>query len=108
MPMPVTINAKDNEFAAASGSNIDVTPNYSHFDHPPNSTKDLTITSNMGDDRPCFSEVGETYNLTWAGTGSGVTMNDATIIRSDYFGPGQGAIVFEGTNSDTGEPYQIV
>ena len=62
--MPVTIHAEDHQFAASSGSNIDVTPNDSYFDHPPNSTNDLTITSNMGDDEPFLFEVGETYDLT--------------------------------------------
>ncbi|MGC1495605.1 MAG: Hint domain-containing protein [Sulfitobacter sp.] len=105
--MPVTINAADNQFAASSGSNIDVTPNYSYFDHPPNSTANLTITSNMGDDNPYRFDVGETYDLTWTGHGGGI-MEDATIIRSDYLSPGEGAIVFEGTNSVTGEPFQMV
>jgi len=106
--MPVTIYAEDNEFAAASGSNVNVNPDYSYFDHPPNSTTDLTVTSNMGDDHPFIFEVGETYDLTWSGNGGGGIMDDAVIIRSDYLGPGQGAVVFEGTNSVTGEPFQMV
>lgn len=105
--MPVTIYAEDNEFAAASGSNVDVHSDYSYFDHPPNSTSDLTITSNMGDDYPFVFDVGETYDITWSGHGGG-NIEDATIIRSDYVGPGQGAVVFEGTNSNTGETFQMV
>lgn len=106
--MTVTIYAEDNEFAAASGDNVDVDPEFSYFDHPPNSTSDLTVTSNMGDDHPFIFEVGETYDLTWSGHGGGGIMEDAVIIRSDYLGPGEGAIVFEGINSVTGEPFQMV
>ena len=105
--MPVTINAVDNEFAASSGSNVNAYPDRSIFDYPPNSTSNLTITSNMGDENPFYFDVGETYDLTWQGHGGG-TMEDATIIRSDYVGPGEGAIVFEGINSNTGELYQVV
>ena len=47
--MPVTINAVDNEFAASSGANVNNTAHTSTFDYPPNSTSNLTITSNMGD-----------------------------------------------------------
>jgi hypothetical protein len=35
-------------------------------------------------------------------------MEDATIVRSDYVGPGEGVIVFEGTNSVNGESFQMV
>lgn len=105
--MPKTFYALDNEFATSSGSNVDVHEDYSYFDHPPGSTKNLEITSNMGDDKPILFEVGETYDLTWTGHGGG-DMQDATIIRSDYLGPGEGAVVFEGTNSNTGELFQLV
>lgn len=106
--MTKTFYALDNEFAAASGSNVDVHQDYSYFDHPPGSTTNLEITSNMGDDKPILFEVGETYDLTWSGHGGGGDMQDATIIRSDYVGPGEGAVVFEGTNSVTGELFQMV
>lgn len=106
--MTVTIYAQDNEFAASSGTNIDVTDDFSYFDHPPNSTTDLTITANVDDGEPFLFEVGETYDLTWSGNGGGGIMEDAVVVRSDYLGPGQGAIVFEGTNSITGEPFQMV
>lgn len=106
--MTITINALDNEFAASSGTNIDVTDDFSYFDHPPNSTSDLTITSNVGDDSPFIFSVGDTYDLTWSGNGGGGIMEDAVVVRSDYLGPGQGAIVFEGINSVTGEPFQMV
>lgn len=106
--MPVTIYAEDNEFAASSGTNLDVTDEFSYFDHPPNSTSDFTVTANVDDDDPLLFEVGETYDLTWSGNGGGGIMEDAVVVRSDYLGPGQGAIVFEGTNSVTGEPFQII
>ncbi|MGB3278051.1 MAG: Hint domain-containing protein [Pseudorhodobacter sp.] len=105
--MPKTIYALDNEFAASSGANINVSDQYSYFDHPPNSTADLTITSNYGDDHPFRFDLNETYDLTWSGHGGGI-MEDATVIRSDYIGPGKGAVVFEGINSITGEPFQMV
>ena len=62
----------------------------------------------MGDDNPALFEVGETHDLTWSGNGGGATMEDAMIIRSDYLGTEQGAIVFEGINSNSGDLYQIV
>lgn len=105
--MPTTFRPPDYEFAAASGSNVNWDPDWSYFDHPPNSTSDLTITSNFGDTNPGLFETRETYDLTWSGHGGG-NMEDATVIRSDYLGPGQGAIVFEGINSNTGELFQMV
>ncbi|AZV78978.1 hypothetical protein EBB79_14605 [Parasedimentitalea marina] len=102
-----TFTPPDYEFAASSGTNVNFDSYYSTFDYPPNSTSNLTITSNMGDDNPALFEVGETYDLTWGGNGGG-TMEDATIIRSDYLGTEQGAIVFEGINSSSGELYQMV
>ncbi|MFK8035463.1 MAG: Hint domain-containing protein [Hyphomicrobiales bacterium] len=105
--MPTTFRPPDYEFAAASGDNVNWDPDWSYFDHPPNSTKDLTITSNADDSSPGLFETGETYDLTWNGHGGG-NMEDATVIRSDYIAPGQGAIVFEGTNSNTGELFQMV
>ena len=104
--MVKTIYAVDNEFAAASGGNVNFSPDWSYFDNPPNSTSNLTITSNAGDENPFLFETGETYDLTWTGNGGG-TMEDAVIIRSDILAPGQGAVVFEGINSNTGELYQI-
>ncbi len=105
--MPVVYYALDNEFAAASGSNVNVDPEFSYFDHPPNSTRDLIISSNKGDDDPSVFELGDTYDISWSGHGGG-SMEDATVIRSDQLGPGEGAVVFEGINSNTGELYQVV
>ena len=105
--MIMTFTPPDHEFAAASGSNVNVQSDRSYFDHPPNSTRNLTITSNAGDDDPRNFETGETYDISWQGHGGG-NMEDATVIRSDYLQPGQGAIVFEGINSNTGEMFQMV
>lgn len=104
----VVINAISNEFAISSGSNVNVTTAYSFFDYPPNSTKDLVITSNDGDPSPYEFGVGDSYDLSWSGNGGNSTLEDATIIRSDYVGPGQGAVVFEGTESGSGELVQLV
>lgn len=103
----VTFTPPDNEFAAASGDNVNYDPNYSYFDYPPNSTKYLVLTSNPGDPDPYTFETGETYDLTWQGNGGG-SIEDATVIRSDDWGNGQGVIVFEGINSSTGKLVQIV
>lgn len=105
--MTITIAPPDHEFAAASGDNVNWDPDWSYFDNPPNSTKNLTISSNDGDLDPYKFETGETYDLTWTGHGGG-NMDDAVVIRSDYLAPGQGAIVFEGVNSNTGELFQMV
>lgn len=105
--MPKTITPPDHEFAAASGSNVNWSSTQSYFDHPPNSTSNLTITSNAGDDQPFLFETGETYDISWQGHGGG-TMEDATIIRSDNMGADQGVVVFEGINSNTGELFQMV
>ena len=107
LSVPVVYSAADNEFAAASGSNVNVDPTYSYFDHPPNSTNNLTISSNKGDDDASLFELGDAYDLAWTGNGGG-SMDDAVVIRSDILGPGQGAVVFEGINSATGELYQVV
>ncbi len=105
--MPTTYTPPDNQFAAASGDNVNWDPDWSYFDHPPNSTADFTITSNDEDTDPGTFVTGETYDLTWSGHGGG-TMEDAVVIRSDYLGPDQGAVVFEGINSNTGELYQVI
>lgn len=106
--MVVVINAINNEFAVSSGSNVNVTTAYSYFDYPPNSTKDLVITSNDGDPSPYEFGVGDRYDLSWSGNGGASALEDATIIRSDYVGPGQGAVVFEGTDTSSGELVQLV
>lgn len=103
----VTFTPPDHEFAAANGSNVNFSGSWSYFDHPPNSTKDLIISSNEGDPDPYTFETGETYDISWKGHGGG-EMEDATVIRSDDWGNGQGVVIFEGINSNTGELFQMV
>jgi hypothetical protein len=106
--MVKTFIALDNEFAAATGSNVNNAPNTSTFDYPPNSTKDLTITSKPGDSNPNLFELGETYDVAWGGNGGGKSITDAVVIRSDDGPNGEGGIiVFEGTD-ENGEMAQIV
>ncbi|SNT07771.1 Hint domain-containing protein [Antarctobacter heliothermus] len=105
--MPTTFTAEDTEFATSSGNNVNYGPNWSYFDGAPSTTSNLSITSNDGDTDPGKFEVGETYDLTWDGNGGGA-IDDAVITRSDNLEPGQGVIVFEGTNSVTGELVHIV
>ena len=113
--MPFTIYAEDNEFAVSTDGNVDYyEPGKSKFDYPPNSTKDLTITSHVGDTDERLFEVGETYSVTFGGNG-GTTIANAVITRSDYItaddgtpvAGNEGAIVFEGLDSD-GEIAQVV
>ncbi|CAN0175554.1 unnamed protein product, partial [Chrysoparadoxa australica] len=105
--MPSTYTASDNEFATASGANLNYNSDWSRFDGAPSNTSNLTITSNEGDLDPNTFETGETYDLKWEGDGGG-SIDDAVVIRSDYLGSEQGIIVFEGTNSATGEIAHIV
>ncbi|ASP21126.1 Hint domain protein [Antarctobacter heliothermus] len=105
--MPSTYTASDNEFATASGANLNYNSDWSRFDGAPSNTSNLTITSNEGDLDPNTFETGETYDLKWEGDGGGA-IEDAVVIRSDYLGSEQGIIVFEGTNSATGAIAHIV
>lgn len=98
--------AEDNEFAASTGANVNSGSGTSTFDYPPNSTKELIITSKEGDDDPRLFEVGDTYDISYGGMGGGTTLEDAVVIRSDAV-PGGGAIVFEGTDA-RGDLVQIV
>ncbi|MEL7262490.1 MAG: Hint domain-containing protein [Pseudomonadota bacterium] len=107
--MTLVFRGLDNEFAASTGSNVDVTPNTSRFDNPPNGSKDLVITAKEGDPDPRTFELGDTYDITWGGQGGGGTIQNAVVIRSDdnpSGGPG-GVIVFEGTD-ENGDPAQII
>lgn len=106
--MTVTFNAVDEEFAAATGSNVGVAPTQSIFDNPPNAFKDLVITSNPGDTSPWTFSEGDSYDLSWGGFGGGGVMDDAVVVRTDEAPGGGGIIVFEGTNQNTGEPAQII
>ncbi|MFK7939674.1 MAG: Hint domain-containing protein [Roseovarius sp.] len=107
--MVTVFEALDNEFAASTGSNVNSSPGRSIFDYPPNSTMDLVVTSKPSDANPGLFELGETYELSWAGSGGGGTITDATVIRSDP-APGVGdggVIVFEGID-ENGDLVQIV
>lgn len=105
--MILTFEGLDNEFAVSTGSNVNSGSNTSDFDYPPTSTKDLLITSNAGDSDPRLFELGETYDISFAGNG-GTTLEDAVVIRSDLApGGGGGVIVFEG-NDPNGDLTQVV
>jgi hypothetical protein len=105
--MVKVFNALDNEFAASTGSNVNSSPGRSGFDYPPNSTINLVITSKPTDADPKLFELGETYELSWDGSGGGGTITDATIIRSDPAPDSGGVIVFEGLD-ENGQLVQIV
>ena len=105
--MPFTIYAIDEEFAAATGSNVNATANTSVFDNPPNAFANLTITTNEGDSDPRLFEIGDTYDLNWGGFGGGGTIEDAVVVRSDPAPGNGGIVVFEGLD-EHGEITQII
>lgn len=97
----------DTEFAVSTGSNVNSGAGTSTFDYPPNGTSNLTVTSNSGDTDPTLFEPGDSYDITWSGTGGGGVIEDAVVIRSDT-SPGEGGvIVFEGTD-ENGDLVQVV
>lgn len=107
--MTLTIYALDNQFAAATGSNVNNGPGTSTFDYPPNSTSNLVIESQPGDDTPYIFSPGDTYTLSFQGNG-GTTIQDAVVIRSDPVsinGDDGWAVVFEGYDSK-GDLVQVV
>lgn len=107
--MPITINALDHQFAAATGSNVNNGPGTSTFDYPPQSTSNLVITSQAGDSTPFIFSPGDTYTISFSGNG-GTTINNATVLRSDDIDMGgdQGyAVVFEGIDTN-GDLTQVV
>lgn len=107
--MPVSFETRDNEFAVATGRNVNGGRGTSVFDYPPNSSKDLTVTANEGDPSPYTFEIGDTYDVTYGGRGGGGTLEDAVVIRSDIApGGGGGIVVFSGTDADSGEETQVV
>lgn len=97
----------DNEFAAATGSNVDTSPGKSRFDNPPNGSKDLIITTKDGDPDPRLFEIGDTYEVSWGGSGGGGTILNAVVVRSDPAPGGGGIIVFDGVD-ENGDPAQII
>ncbi|MGD9917579.1 MAG: Hint domain-containing protein [Paenirhodobacter sp.] len=107
--MTLTIYALDNEFAVATGSNVNSGPGTSTFDYPPNSTKDLVITSQPGDDSPYIFSPGDTYTVSFGGNG-GTTIENAVVLRSDPVsinGDTGYAVVFEGLDPN-GDVVQVV
>lgn len=112
--MTYTFYAENNEFAAATGSNVNYSPGFSRFDYPPTSTRNLVITSSEGDSDPRLFEVGEIYSVSFTGNGA-ATITNATVIRSDYTTAddgtpvegNEGAIVFEGLD-ENGDLTQVV
>lgn len=107
----LTFYAEDNEFAASTGSNVNNGyngSNTSQFDYPPNSSRDLTITSDAADSDERLFEVGETYTVQWTGGPSGgAYIENALVVRSDSFTQDSGVIVFEGLD-ENGDLTQVV
>lgn len=107
--MTLTIYALDDQFAASTGSNVNSGPGTSTFDYPPNSSKDLVISSQPGDPSPYIFSPGDTYTVSFGGNG-GATIENATVIRSDPIsvnGDSGYAVVFEGLDSN-GALVQVV
>lgn len=105
--MPLVFEAIDEEFAAATGSNVYVSPTASRFDNPPNAFKNLMITADDADPDPRVFEIGDSYSLTWGGFGGGGEITDAVVVRSDEAPDGGGIIVFEGID-ENGELAHII
>lgn len=99
--MPSIYNAIDRESAASTGANVNVTATTSIFDNPPNALSGLIIRASADDpDRRRF-ELGERFDLEWAGQGGGA-IRDAAVVRSDLVSGGGGIVVFEGIDDDGG------
>lgn len=98
--MSLSFYGVDEEFAAATGDNVRVTPTSSKFDYPPNSFTNLVITANPDDPDPRLFEIGDTYDLQWVGTGGARSIEDAVVVRSDMAPGGGGIIVFEGLDQN--------
>lgn len=89
----------DNEWASATGSNVYSGGNSSQFDYPPHAMFNMEITPDPSDPDPRTFEIGDTVDLSYSVVGINVTLDDATVIRSDAAPDGGGIIVFEGTNN---------
>ena len=106
--MAFSIYGLDNEFAVATGSNVNSSPDTSDFDYPPTSSLNLVITTHDGDAEPRLFEVGDTYDVSFGGSGGNHTLANATVIRSDASPDGAGGvIVFEGLDQN-GDLTQVV
>lgn len=104
--MAFSFYALDNEFAVATGGNVNYAPGLSRFDYPPTSSKDLVVTTKDGDTDPRHFELGDVYEVQFGGNG-GATLTDAVVIRSDAAPGSGGVIVFEGTD-ENGDLAQVV
>jgi len=98
--------APNNEFAVATGSNVNGWRT-STFDFPPGSTTDFVVSSNSGDSSPNEFSLGDTYDLSWGEGGGSSTIEDAVVIRSDPLTGDGGVIVFEGYD-ESGNLAQVV
>lgn len=105
--MALSLFAPDNEFAVATGSNVNSSPGRSDFDYPPTSSHDLVITAHDGDPDPRLFEVGDSYDVSYDGPGGAHTLSDAVVIRSDSAPGSGGVIVFEGQD-ENGDLTQVV
>lgn len=103
--MPLTFHARDNEFAAATGTNVNSGWATSTFDSPAGGARDLVIKAKLGDPDPRLFEVGDTYSVSFGGKGASA-IEDAAVIRSDSVGQ-DGVIVFEGQDN-SGDLVQVV
>lgn len=104
--MAFSYYAEDNEFAVSTGANVNDGAGTSTFDYPPNSTKNLVITSQAGDDDRRLFSLGDTYSVSFAGNG-GTSIANATVIRTDPMSGNEGAVVFEGLDP-SGNLIQVV
>lgn len=107
--MSLTIYALDYQFAAATDGNVNSGAGTSTFDYPPNSTKNLVISSQDGDPSPYTFDVGDTYTVSFTGNG-GTTIENASVIRTDPIsinGDQGWAVVFEGLDSK-GDLTQVI
>lgn len=100
------IYAANNEFATATGANVDVAPGKSAFDDPPTNSTNLVIATKAGDPDPRLFELGDTYDLSWMDPGGGGSILNAVVTRSDSAGAG-GVIVFEGID-DLGQVAEVI
>lgn len=105
--MGFQITGQNNQFATASGLNLDVQPGSSRFDGAPSTTTDLIITTKDADPDPRLFEVGDTYDLSFRDSlGVQHTILNASVSRSDSAGAG-GVIVFQGQDQ-FGSTYHLV
>lgn len=96
--MTLQFNAEDRQFVTSTGSNANPTGPTTPFDGPPAASVGLVITAKPGDPEPRLFEIGDTYDIAWAGG----AISDAEVVRSDAVAEG-GIIGFSGTDQ-SGDP----